>query len=227
MTPLRLLGACALMAGLAACGADPASRNAPFELPPPEGVTRAVAVLPEDLPQRPAAVQPRFQIVDYAIKVPEELKVSEANLYYPVTDIVWRGDPYGNRKEQVARIFEEGLTRAMPQLDGARPARLDIVVNRFHSLTEKTRYTVGGVHSISFFVTVRDPESGAVLVETRKVKADLNAFGGTRAMAAEAQGLTMKERIQRHLARVLVAELTLPGGWADNGRQLSRGIDHI
>ncbi len=230
MKPFRLIAALVTVAGLSACGTAPVpGRSAPFETLPPETATRAAAAasLDVDMPQRPAALAPRFSVVDYEITVPEDLRVSEANLYYPVTDIVWRGDPYGNRKEQVARIFETGLKRAMPQLEGGRPVRIEIVVNRFHSLTQKTRYSVGGVHSIGFFVTLRDPQTGAVLVERHKVKADLNAYGGMRAIAAEAQGLDMKERIQRHLARVIAAELSMPGGWADNGATLSRGIDQI
>ena len=85
----------------------------------------------------------------------------------------------------------------------------------------------GGVHSITFYVTVVDAVTGETLIDQRKVKADLNGLGGRRAMAAERQGLTMKERIQRHLSRVIAAELTHPGGWKQVGSGLSRGIDQI
>lgn len=233
MTPVRITLALTVMAGVAACGPSPITRNAPFEPIPqpavaaaPQTLGAALQDVPET-PSRPAPAARAFKVVDYAVRVPESLRVSEANLYYPIADIVWHGDPRGNRKQQVAEIFHTSLSAAMPEIDGARPVRVELDVNRFHSLTPKTRYSVGGVHSISFFVTVRDADSGQVLVDRRKVKADLNALGGQRAILAESQGLGMKDRIQSHLTRVLRAELTLPGGWAENGRMMTRAIDQI
>ncbi len=178
-------------------------------------------------PASAQALSQPMQLVDYAITVPEELTISEANLYYPIADIVWRGEPYGDRKEQIGQIFQESLKRARAQAVDGRPVKAEITINRFHSVTEKTRYTVGGVHSISFFVTLRDARTGEVLVDMRKVKADLNALGGQRARRADMQGLTMKARIETHLARVLAVELTVPGGWADQGRMMTRAIDQI
>jgi len=219
MTALRLTLCAALLAGVSACGT-----TAPFSNGPE--MHRASGSPLQEAAGARALAEP-MQLVDYEITVPEDLTTTEANLYYPVADIVWRGDPYGDRKEQVGKIFQASLSEARGVATEGRPVKAEIVINRFHSVTEKTRYTVGGVHSISFFVTLRDVRTGEALVRNRKVKADLNAFGGMRAKRAESQGLGMKERIQMHLTRVLAAELTLPGGWKDQGRTLSRAIDQI
>ncbi|MBV2360904.1 hypothetical protein KUH32_14140 [Thalassococcus sp. CAU 1522] len=236
---VRIVAALVAVTVLSACsGADFASRNAPFEILPSDGTAAsppavAVAVPAEPQtavpPEQPLPTQARspYTISGYSVSVPEKLKVSEANLYYPVTDIVWRGDPYGNRKRQIIEIFQESISRATPGIDGPRPVTLAIELKRFHSITEKTRYTIGGMHSISFYVTVTDAETGEVLIDRRKVKADLEAFGGQRALAADRQGLGMKERIQRHLARVLAVELSHPGGWAAAGALRKSGIDQI
>jgi len=90
---------------------------------------------------------------------------------------------------------------------------IDIVVERFHSLTEKARYTVGGVHSIRFRMIVRDATTGKALSEPRVVRADLDAFGGQQALNAQARGLTQKVRITNHLAEVIRQELSRPEGY--------------
>ncbi|WP_299922085.1 DUF6778 family protein [uncultured Pelagimonas sp.] len=231
MTPIRIVAAVAMMSALSACGGMPdvATRNAPFEALPPvqtgTAVVPVVAAQPE-VPQRPSQTRAAYKIVNYSITVPEDLSVSEANLYYPVADIVWRGDAIGDRKDQVGYIFQESLSRARHSLTDGHAVKAEIVVRRFHSITEKTRYTVGGVHSINFDILLRDAQSGQIVV-SRSVKADLKAFGGRRAINADRQGLTMKERIHRHLERVIKAELTVPGGWADQGERLVKGIDQI
>ena len=139
--------------------------------------------------------------------MPQSLKVSERNSYYPGGDIVWRGDAIGNRHQQVKAIFDTGLAQGTSPMDGLLPIRLDIRVERFHALTEKARYTTGGVHSITFAMQIRDFTTGAAIGEARLVKADLNAFGGQQALRAEASGLTQKVRITNYLAEVIHQEL--------------------
>lgn len=228
MKSIRFVMGAVILAGLAACSTpNIASRNAPFEALPTEGAVENAQ--PSDVVQVPSYT-PRstdFNVVDYEIKVPKSLKVSEANLFYPIADIVWRGDPLGDRKQQVGTIFQKSLMSALPKATGSRDVKAYIVVNRFHSLTEKTRYTVGGTHSISFYVTLQDVKTGEVLVNARKVKSDLKAFGGMRAIQAEAQGLDMKTRIHSHLTRVIAAELTLPNGWNEQDYKLNTAIDQI
>ncbi|WP_373050749.1 DUF6778 family protein [Thalassovita aquimarina] len=195
--------------GLSACASvDTASRNIPLEAP-------------QMLPAAPVVA-----LADYNIKVSRSLRVSEANMYYPMGDIVWRGDAMGDRHEQVARIFQDSLIQVQQQnQQGALPGVVDIDLLRFHALTEKTRYTIGGVHSIAFNMTVRNPVTGEVIVPTYEVKADLRGYGGSKALAAEQQGLTQKLRITRHLANVIAQELATPGSAPKGVTELVAGLE--
>ncbi len=196
-TTLRTFIAIAAALGLSACASvDTTSRDAPIRAPLTAGPDVA-----------PAAMLADFKIVKISVNVPETLRVSEANRYYPSGDIVWREDPIGNRHEQVRAIVEAGLSKGASQMQGDRPAVMMVQVTRFHALTEKARYTVGGVHAIQFHMTVVDAETGETLVPTKFVKADFDALGGAAAVAAEARGVTQKVRITNHLAYVIQKEL--------------------
>jgi len=196
--------------GLSACASiETATRNAPLE-------TAGLQV---------AATQPAISVASYSIKVSRGLRVSEANSYYPMGDIVWRGDPVGDRHTQVARIFDTALTAAAEQGEGTMPAEVGIEVLRFHAMTEKTRYTIGGVHSIKFEMTIRDPETGATLMPPRTITADLKGYGGAKALAAERDGRTQKLRITRHLQNVIQQELARPGSTSDKVTQLVHGLE--
>ena len=153
------------------------------------------------------------------VTVPETLKVSEANRFYPGGDIVWREDPIGNRHEQVKAIMEAGLNNGVSGLNGTRAVELDVVVSRFHALTEKARYTTGGVHAIQFTLQIRDAETGVIVSGPKKVIADFGALGGRAAIQAEANGITQKVRITNQLAHVIQTELTRAEGYIakDNG----------
>lgn len=187
----------ALIMGLTACGsAGTVARYAPLTT---DVVTSETVSIPRD-----------YNVVDIRVNVPETLEVSEANRYLPVADIVWRGDPYGNRYEQIEAIFETGMTRGAAQLTGSRDVIVDIEVIKFHSLTEKTRYSFGGVHNIKFSMTVRDAETGVVIEEPHIVSANLDGFGGKQAIEADRIGQTQKVRITDHLSRVIVQELSTP-----------------
>ncbi|NCU20316.1 hypothetical protein EOM89_06175 [Candidatus Falkowbacteria bacterium] len=158
----------------------------------------------------PAPTAAIYAVRAVQVRVPDTLRVSEANLFYPLADIVWRGDPAGNRYTQVKAIFDAAATRATrPMTKGPRVVA-EIDVQRFHCLTEKARYSVGGVHSIEFLLTVRDARTGALIDGPRKVKADLPASGGNRAIAEDAAGMTQKVLITDHLERVIRAELSRP-----------------
>lgn len=151
-----------------------------------------------------------YDVVGLTIVVPRTLEVSEENAYYPGADIVWRGDPPGDRYEQVEAIFEAGMGRGAQFVDGDRDVQVSIEVRRFHSITEKARYTIGGVHSIRFILTVFDARTGQVIEGPRWVSADLDAFGRGRALQADREGQTQKVRVTAHLARVIQRELGDP-----------------
>jgi hypothetical protein len=189
-----------LAAGLAlsACGtANTVSRsNAP------EALTLATS--------GPRAVAPRYTVEAVDITIPHSLKVSEANTYLPVADIVWRGDPPGDRYAQVASILADGLRAGTIDMTQGPRVQVEIVLTRFHALTEKTRYTVGGNHAIHFDMTVRDVATGAILDGPRRIVADVKASGGARAIAEEQMGRTQRVVIVERLSQVIQRELTMP-----------------
>ena len=144
-----------------------------------------------------------WYVREVRVNVPETLKVSEANLYLPKADIVWREDPFGDRRAQVRRIVEMAASQAAIGLEGEAPAVLDIKLKRFHALSQKARATVGGVHRIDFDVTLRDAGTGAALAEPFPVEIRLKAYGGQRAIEAEMRGETQKLRISREITAAL------------------------
>jgi hypothetical protein len=142
--------------------------------------------------------------------VPHSLRVSEANTFVPVADIVWRGDPLGDRYQQVEAIFETAAWGATAQMHAGRAVVVDMEVTRFHCLTEKARYTIGGNHALHFDLTVRDAQTGQVLDGPRTVVADIKAAGGSRAIAEDQAGRTQKVVIIDRLTEVLRRELSQP-----------------
>jgi hypothetical protein len=183
-------------------------------------------MLGSDIPQGTATV-PNVRIDSFTVNVPKSLKVNERNLYYPIGDIVWRGEPRGDRYAQIKAMFDAGLRTAATRIDGARPVRLDVQVTRFHALSEKARYTVGGIHDIDFRYRLVDVETGLPIGPTKEINADLKALGGQAAMAAEGRGETQKARIIAHLARVFYEELMVPGGHVTANLGLLQAINDL
>lgn len=173
------------------------------------------------------AGQARVKVKSVNVTVPRSLKVSESNSYLPSGDIVWREDPIGDRHAQVQAIVQNALDTGVASLNGPVPVRLDIEVVKFHALTEKARYTTGGVHAITFNMSIRDAESGELLAPVRKVRADLDAFGGAQALRAEANGQTQKVRISNHLAEVIRQELSDPGGHRPQKKGLIGALNYL
>lgn len=223
----RSILAVGLALGLSACASvesvdsnayyDTASRAAPV----------ADTLNPSADTTAPVAIAATFKVVAVNVSVPQSLRVSEANRYYPSGDIVWREDPIGNRHEQVRAIVAAGLTKGVSGFDGDRDVVLDVVVRRFHALTEKARYTIGGVHAIQFDMQIRDARTGAILMEPRRVKADFDALGGRAAVAAEARGVTQKVRITNHLAFVIQQELGNAAGYAERDTGIIGAINQL
>ncbi|MFN7224213.1 MAG: DUF6778 family protein [Paracoccaceae bacterium] len=150
----------------------------------------------------------QYDVEDVRISVPAKLRVSEANMFYPVADIVWRGEPVGNRHLQVKSMFQEAMGRGTAAMTSGRKVVVDIEVTRFHSVTEKTRYTVGGTHSMHFNLTVTDAATGQVLDGPRAVIADTKAAGGARAVAEEQMGRSQRVVVVERLAEVVRRELS-------------------
>ncbi len=241
-----VLVACGL--GLSACSTvDVATRNNPYEVLPagqpqtPSGYIQNEApadlklvpafaeagAVPEPSVQITDAFQVPVSIVSVRVRVPRSLSVSEANRYLPRGDIVWREDPIGDRHAQVGTIVQAAMEQGTASLDGPVQAVLDIRLSRFHALTEKARYTTGGVHSISFDLALTDPQTGELLTPVRQVRADLDAFGGKQALRAMAAGQTQKVRITNHLAEVIRQELTNPDGYKNASLGFMQMLNNI
>ena len=204
MTLTRFLAALALVAGLGACAA-------------PDITSRGAALSGADLmafPIEGATIEGEVLIAQYDVRavnvtVPRSLRVSEANLYYPLADVVWRGEPQGDRYAQVKAIFDQAMTHGTAGMKRGPAVTVDVEVARFHALTEKARYSVGGVHSIRFDLTVRDANTGAVIDGPRRVIADVLASGGSRAIEEDRRGLTQRVVIVHNLAHTILRELSI------------------
>jgi len=195
MKPLRLMTAAAMALSVTACGSfDMATRNAPLDVP----------TLGAGFQQ----VERNYTIQSMTFAAPDNLRVSEGNGYYPFADVVWRGDPIGNRVEQIAAIFQTAIDRNETHLDGVIPVTVDIQLSRFHGVTERTRFSVGGVYNIVFTMTVRRADNGSIIEEPRRIQADLSAPGGAAAILADQRGQTEKVRVTDFLTLVMQDELT-------------------
>ena len=151
---------------------------------------------------------PPMRVVAFTVEVPRSLKVSEANTYKPVADIVWREDPPGDRYAQVQKIVEEAVRRGISGMQGDLPVVLHVTVQKFHALTQITRYSFGGTHAIDLLISVTNARTGDVIIPPYLLVVRLEAYGGDKAIAAERAGLTQKVRITRHLAGLIRQELT-------------------
>lgn len=196
---IRLLKSPALIIvaimGLSACAAPhDVSRNAPLD------TMRPVV----DLPSQDWSIQ------EVAINVPRRLKVSEANSIKPFSDIVWRAEPLGDRHAQVQALMERALSPVMRPRDGAAtPVTVSIDVTRFHALTERARYTIGGEHEIEFILTVTHAQTGEILSGPRPVDLTFMALGGQQAIAAEARGISQQVRITQRLQQWALDEFAM------------------
>ncbi|MEP1538313.1 MAG: DUF6778 family protein [Paracoccaceae bacterium] len=207
MKPLKMLMAVVLGTLVSGCSwVDTNSRAAAKDSAP------RVLVVEETAPVQKASATD-FRVEAVRVYVNPDLVVSERNSYYPGVDIVWREDPPGNRYQQVKDIFELAFARGSEGLDGTRAIELHVDVRRFHALTEKARFTVGGVHAITFALQKRDSVTGEAVGEVKVIRADLKAYGGQSALVAMRLGQTQKVRITDHLADVIRAELTSPNGY--------------
>lgn len=189
-----------LVGGLGACaGTSQSSRNLTPNYTSTDGAGNPAAVV---------AVTTAVAIKGIEISVPQSLSVSEANVMVPMSDIVWRGDPLGDRHPQVAAMFQTAAAQASDGLAEGRGVILSLEVTRFHALTEKARYLTGGNYAMHFLLTLRDAETGAVIDGPREVVADVHASGGVRAIAEDNAGRTEKVVVVERLTDVLRYELT-------------------
>ena len=195
-----LTGLCVSMALFACAPAEMPSRGLNLSTP-------AVS----DLGVQEAAVRAHYNVVGFDVTVPRDLLVSEADVYLPIADIVWHGDPDGDRYEQIFAIFDTALARSTQDMVQGRAVEVSVEVHKFHALTPKTRATVGGNFAMHFYLTVYDAATHEVLDGPRMVIADTPASGGVRALREEQRGITQKSVITARLVEVFDTELSRPG----------------
>lgn len=144
-----------------------------------------------------------WNVVGISVNVPEELTVSDENSFVPVADIVWHGDPMGDRKAQVAAIVREGIARGADGLNGATPVNFNVQVTEFHGVSPISREKApSAVHNISYLIQVTDARTGELIAAPTEIKADLEAYTGFRAIEATIQGQTQKVRVTEHIEAV-------------------------
>ena len=220
MKMIKLACAMTLGAALSACGAtDVVTRSAPLSGSSTSATVTYGANSFQKTPQQTRAealqeaIVQQISVSQINVNVPSSLKASEANRYYPNGDIVWREDPIGDRHAQVGTILKTAMTAGTAAFQGPVPVILDVQLVRFHALSEKARYTVGGVHHVVFDMMLRDARTGEHLSKPRRIETDLEAFGGQQAKTAEARGLTQKVRLTNHLAEVIRQQMVKPEGY--------------
>ena len=94
-------------------------------------------------------------------------------------------------------------------MDTGPKAVVAITLERFHALTEKARFSVGGVHDVIVSLTVTDPGSGRILEGPRRVEIAIRASGGDRAIAEDAAGNTQRVVIVAGLAEAIRRQLAV------------------
>ncbi len=150
------------------------------------------------------AVSRAWVVQDVQVSVPNTLSVStNPNILAPAEDIVWYGDPEGDRRAQVASIMDAGITRGTDDLVGGTPVVIGVTVERFHAVTPSaTSIAPSAVHQISYTAQVFNAATLAPVTAPQPIVADLDAYVGAAAVVNAVEGNTEKLRITEHLAQV-------------------------
>ena len=196
----RIAGLVASLFLLASCAG---SFETSYAKPPPLEVTRT------------------WRVVDVNVVAPESLTVATRNFFAPAGDIVWWGDPEGDRRAQVAAVVDAGITEGSRVLVGSRPVTVTARVIQFHAVTPMAvSRAPAAVHNISYEMQIFDQASGEALTSPAVIDADLVAYVGAQAITAAVEGQTQKVRITNHIAAVTRSWL----GFGPDVRRSFRGL---
>jgi hypothetical protein len=170
----------------------------------------------------PAEVSRGWRVADVRVTVPETLTVSEARALLPAADIVWREDPPGDRRAQVAALIRTAALQGSRGLRGAQPVVIEVTVSRFHALTfeAETRVRNAGVHDIEFTARVVDARKATVLAGPDAIEASLPALSGVEMTEARLRGESQRSQITAHLAAVFA-------GWLGTGPDPRRTFSRL
>lgn len=153
-----------------------------------------------------------WRVRDVRVVIADEVRVSNnPNISKPPEEIVWWGDPRGDRKEQVSAIMKRATQDGASFLKGRNQVQVELHLQRFHALTPKARSReLAGWHDIQFSMFVRDLQ-GNVLARSGTIDAGFVGLQGEKAREAVARGQTQKVRINRRVAGVVKAWLNSQG----------------
>ena len=150
-----------------------------------------------------ADVTRNWRVRDVIVDVPDNLSVSDENRLAPNADIVWHGDPAGDRRAQVATIMRDGVSRATSELSGRQLVTFSVTMQEFHAVTPAAvARAPSAVHNISYVLQVFDAETIQPVTEPELITADLPANTQAAAILAAQQGQSQKARIVNHIDRV-------------------------
>lgn len=149
-----------------------------------------------------------WRLASVEVEIPEDMPVNTNGdiRVPPSNELVWWGDPEGDRKAQVRALLTDAVSAgALDALTGTKPVIFRMKVNQFHAMTPRARATPIqlGVHSLNFDFEIVDAATSQILAAEKDVSADLRAFSGTQAILAEQQGQGQKIRIQTRVAQVV------------------------
>lgn len=162
-----------------------------------------------------------WKLQDVDVRVPSSLSVSNDNTYAPNADIVWHGEPFGDRRAQVGRILDEGIRRGAAPLSGTRPVTIVARLDHFHAVTPAAvARAPGAVHNIAYAIQVFDARTADPITEAETIQADLEAFVGDAAVVAQLQGRGQRVRLVDHIARVTA-------GWLGLGEDQRRAFGSV
>ena len=163
----------------------------------------------------PAVARSDWRVTDVRVATPKELTTTEQNSFMPKVDVVWHGDPPGNRIEQAAAIVKQGVEQGFAGLRGKHGVVATVTLRRFHSETPKAYFEApagAGVHSVTFDLTITDAKTGAVLAGPERIKADLPSTGAAKdgKKPGKLPSALWKKQIGDHIAATI-------RGWSGTG----------
>lgn len=169
-----------------------------------------------------------WRVVDVQATVPRTLTTTDRNSQMPNVDLIWTEEGVGDTYAQIEAIMEDGLAQAVTHFQssvkGSRAVILRTEQIQFHSLTQRARSNIGGIHNVDFILTVVDANTGEILAGPAAIESDVKAFGGRQADASIARGETMRSRIVDRVSLVVASYLGIAGNSAvNNGRVVQLG----
>ncbi|MBK0328359.1 hypothetical protein I5535_13795 [Rhodobacteraceae bacterium F11138] len=151
-----------------------------------------------------AAATSNWRVSNIAVSVPDSLTVSEENTFTPDADIVWHGDPAGDRYAQVQAIITKAARDATAGMRGGQPVALGITVQEFHGVTPiAMARSPEAVYNIRFTAQITDARTGAALTPPTLIQADLPAKVREDGVNAMQFGPSQKEQVIAHVSATL------------------------